>query len=323
MKILVTGGCGFIGSNFIQHILSQTGWDVINIDLLTYAGVSQHQPHPRYTFYQADIGTPGITDILIKHHPDYIINFAAETHVDRSIAYPDAFINTNVLGTYKFICYLMEYHKVNPNFKFVHVSTDEVFGQLRTDELTFTEKSQYAPNSPYSATKASSDHLVRSFHHTYGLPAIITHCSNNYGPYQHTEKFIPKAILRAHQDLPILVYGNGKNIRDWLYVTDHCDALLEVLRRGKVGETYNIGGEMELSNNEVVRRILLYMNKPLSMFEYVEDRKGHDFRYAINISHIKNELGWRPKVDFTAGLSRTINWYLNNLQWVAQCVISE
>jgi dTDP-glucose 4,6-dehydratase len=321
MKILVTGGCGFIGSNFVRHILNNTDWEVINIDLLTYAGVSQHQPHPRYTFYQADIGTPGITELLIKHHPDYIINFAAETHVDRSIAYPDSFINTNILGTYKFICSLMEYHKVNPNFKFVHVSTDEVFGDLQRGEPAFTEESQYAPNSPYSATKASSDHLVRAFHKTYGLPAIITNCSNNYGPYQFPEKFIPVAILKAYKNEPIPVYGSGDNIRDWLYVTDHCEALVQILQKGRVGQTYNIGGETELTNNEVVRRILLQMNKPLSLFEYVDDRKGHDLRYGININKIKQEMLWTPRTDFTTGLSRTIEWYLNNIEWVSSCII--
>lgn len=321
MKILVTGGCGFIGSNFIDHILKNTDWDVVNVDILTYAGVSQHPSSPRYTFYQADIGMPGITELLIKHHPDYIINFAAETHVDRSIAFPDDFMRTNVFGTYKFVCSLMEYHKVNSNFKFVHISTDEVFGELRGSEPAFTERSQYAPNSPYSATKASSDHLVRAFYKTYGLPAIITHCSNNYGPRQFPEKFIPVAILSVLQDKPIPIYGTGKNVRDWLYVTDHCEALVQILLKGIVGKTYNIGGEAQLSNNEVARRILLHMNKPLDMIQYVDDRKGHDFRYAIDISYIKESLWWQPKIDFTTGLSKTINWYVNNLEWVKQCEV--
>jgi dTDP-glucose 4,6-dehydratase len=321
MKILVTGGCGFIGSNFVRYILNNTDWEVINIDLLTYAGVTLHPKSSRYLFYQADIGTSDITDIiLLNHKPDYVVNFAAETHVDRSIAFPDQFLQTNVFGTYKFICSLMEYHKVNPNFRFIHISTDEVFGDLQRGDPAFTEKSQYAPNSPYSATKASSDHLVRAFHKTYGLPAIITNCSNNYGPYQFPEKFIPVAILKAYKNKPIPVYGSGNNIRDWLHVTDHCEAIFQVLQKGRIGETYNIGGEMELTNNEVVRRILLHMNKPLSLFEYVEDRKGHDVRYAININKIKEELWWSPKVDFTTGLSRTIEWYLNNLEWVASCV---
>lgn len=321
MKILVTGGCGFIGSNFIDHILKNTDWEVVNIDILTYSGVSHHPTSTRYTFYQADIGLPGITEILVKHHPDYIVNFAAETHVDRSIAFPDDFVRTNVLGTYKFICSLMEYHKVNPNFKFIHISTDEVFGELHGSEPAFTEKSQYAPNSPYSATKASSDHLVRAFHKTYGLPAIITHCSNNYGPRQFPEKFIPVAIMSVLQNKPISIYGNGQNVRDWLYVTDHCEALVQILLKGQSGETYNIGGETQLSNNEVARRILMYMNKPLDMVQYVEDRKGHDFRYAINISHIKESLWWTPKVDFSNGLHRTIEWYTNNIEWAKQCIV--
>ena len=321
MKILVTGGCGFIGSNFVRYILNNTDWEVINIDLLTYAGVTSHPKSSRYLFYQADIGTPDITDIiLLNHKPDYVVNFAAETHVDRSIAFPDQFLQTNVFGTYKFICSLMEYHKVNPDFRFIHISTDEVFGDLQRGDPAFTEESQYAPNSPYSATKASSDHLVRAFHKTYGLPAIITHCSNNYGPYQFPEKFIPVAILKAYKNKPIPVYGSGNNIRDWLYVTDHCEAILQILQKGRIGQTYNIGGETELTNNEVVRRILLQMNKPLSLFEYVEDRKGHDLRYAININKIKDETWWTPKIDFTAGLGRTIEWYLNNLEWVSQCV---
>lgn len=319
MKILVTGGCGFIGSNFVEYILKYTNWDVINVDLLTYAAVPNHPKNVRYTFYQADIGMPGITDILIKHKPDYVINFAAETHVDRSITFPDQFMHTNVFGTYKFICSLMEYHKVNPDFKFVHVSTDEVFGELKGSEPAFTERSQYAPNSPYSATKASSDHLVRAFHKTYGLPAIITHCSNNYGPRQFPEKFIPVAILSVLRGEPIPIYGNGKNVRDWLYVTDHCEALLQVLLKGSIGDSYNIGGGTELSNNEVARRILLRMGKPQDMVRYVEDRKGHDFRYGINTTHIKNSLWWEAKIDFNLGLSRTIEWYLDNQEWIKQC----
>ncbi len=320
MKILVTGGCGFIGSNFIEYILDNSELEVINIDLLTYAGIPNHPKNSKYTFYQADIGSPGISAILERHRPDYIVNFAAETHVDRSIAFPDPFMETNIIGTYKLLCSLIEYQKTKPDFKFIHISTDEVFGQLTAGETAFTETSQYKPNSPYSATKASSDHLVRAFHHTYGLPAIITNCSNNYGPRQFPEKFIPVAIMNAYNNLPIPIYGTGTNIRDWLYVTDHCDAIYTVLRKGKIGETYNIGGETELTNNEVAYQILLHMNKPSSLVQFVEDRKGHDFRYGINISHIKNTLGWQPKTDFTTGLSRTIEWYLQNMEWVKQCV---
>jgi dTDP-glucose 4,6-dehydratase len=319
MKILVTGGNGFIGSNFVSHILKYTTMEVINVDLLTYAGVSFHPSDSRYTFYKMDIGSPEIYSILQQHKPDYIVNFAAETHVDRSISFPDPFVHTNVVGTYNFLCSLIKYKELH-NFKFVHISTDEVFGQLNPGDSAFTEDTPYAPNSPYSSTKASSDHLVRAFHHTYGLPAIITNCSNNYGPFQFPEKFIPVAILRAYMDKTIPLYGNGKNIRDWLYVTDHCDAILQVLQNGKIGQTYNIGGETELSNNEVANRILMYLGKPLSRIQYVTDRKGHDFRYAINTSRIRTELGWTPKVDFNRGLGRTIRWYIDNLDWVKSCV---
>jgi dTDP-glucose 4,6-dehydratase len=319
MKIMVTGGNGFIGSNFIRHILNNTDMEVVNIDLLTYAGKSPHPDNSRYTFYQADIGYEEVLDILLKHKPEYIVNFAAETHVDRSIVFPDTFVSTNINGTYGLLQSLIKYMEYN-TFKFVHVSTDEVFGQLKLGDPAFKETNPYLPNSPYSATKASSDHLVRAFHHTYGLPALITNCSNNYGPFQYPEKFIPVAILRAHLDKDIPVYGTGKNIRDWLYVDDHCDAILEVLRNGTVGESYNIGGETELTNIEIANRILLHMGKPISRIKYVEDRKGHDFRYAMNISKIKTELNWRPKMDFNRGLGRTIRWYLDNLDWVKLCV---
>lgn len=320
MKILVTGGCGFIGSNFVQFILENTDWEVINIDLLTYAGVSVHPNTSRYTFYQTNIGSGEIYDILCKHTPDYIVNFAAETHVDRSINYPDPFVETNVVGTYKFLCSLLEYHKVKPEFKFIHISTDEVFGQLQLGDVAFKEVTPYAPSSPYSATKASSDHLVRAFHHTYGLPAIITNCSNNYGPQQFPEKFIPVIILRAYLNKPIPVYGTGTNIRDWLYVTDHCDAIYRVLLTGENGRSYNIGGNAERTNLDVVRNILYIMDKADHTINFVTDRKGHDFRYAMDITRINNELGWVPSVSFEVGLQKTVEWYLNNLNWVRSCV---
>jgi dTDP-glucose 4,6-dehydratase len=319
MKVLVTGGNGFIGSNFIRYVLKYTNMEIINVDTITYAGRAPHPESSRYTFYKENIGSAAVYDVLLKHHPDYIVNFAAETHVDRSISFPDTFVDTNINGTYGLLKSLMRYMKLN-TFRFVHISTDEVFGQLQLGDLPFKETTAYAPNSPYSATKASSDHLVHSFYHTYGLPAIITNCSNNYGPYQFPEKFIPVAILRAHTNKPIPIYGNGKNIRDWIYVEDHCEAIYHVMRYGSLGERYNIGGETQLSNNEIANRILLHLGKPLSLLEYVEDRKGHDFRYAVNISHIRNELGWQPKMDFNRGLGRTIEWYLSNLNWVTSCV---
>lgn len=319
MKVLITGGNGFIGSNFVKYILDHTDMDVVNIDLLTYAGVSPHPINTRYTFYQMDIAYDEVYDILIKHEPDYIVHFAAETHVDRSIEFPDAFVGTNIFGTYNLLRCLKKYmnHK---EFRFIHVSTDEVFGSLNVGDPSFMETTSYDPRSPYSATKASSDHLVRAFHHTYGLPAMITNCSNNYGPRQFPEKFIPVAILRAHMNKEIPIYGTGKNIRDWLYVEDHCDALLQILQKGTNGESYNIGGETELSNNEIANRVLLHLNKPFSLIKYVEDRKGHDFRYSMNINHIKKTIGWQPKVDFNRGLGRTIRWYLDNLEWVTSCV---
>lgn len=326
MKILVTGGCGFIGSNFVQYILKNTEHEVINIDALTYAGKSFYinpEDENRYSFYRMDIGDADINNILDKHRPDYIINFAAETHVDRSINNPFAFVKTNVISTYNFICAVLDYYKTAPHLKFVHVSTDEVYGQLTIDEPAFTEKSPYAPNSPYSATKASSDHLVRAFHHTYGLPAIITNCSNNYGPRQYPEKFIPVIIHRALTDQKVPVYGSGMNVRDWLYVEDHCSALYKVLIDGKIGEKYNIGGNAEHTNLYVATTILYMLGKPITQLEYVPDRKGHDYRYAINNSHIRKELGWTPSVTFEEGLQKTIDWYTNNWEWVEQCVRSE
>lgn len=318
MKILVTGGAGFIGGNFIRYVLQNTTAEVVNVDALTYAGISPIQ-YPeyedRYMFYQANIGDDWMSEIIRTQSPDYIINFAAETHVDNSISNPHSFVKTNILSTYNFICSVQEYFKSNPNVRFLHVSTDEVYGQLKMDSPAFEENTPYAPNSPYSATKASADHLVRAFHHTYGLPAIITNCSNNYGPYQHPEKLIPKIISNAMQNKLVPIYGTGLNIRDWLYVEDHCEALYTVLLNGKVGGKYNIGGNAEVTNLFVATCILSLLGKPLSLIDFVEDRKGHDFRYAMNTTYIEKELGWYPKHSFEKGLEKTIQWYLENNSW--------
>lgn len=319
MKILVTGGNGFIGSNFIRYVLEHTDLEVVNIDILTYAGVAPHPQDNRYTFYQADIGYNEILNILQKEQPDYIVNFAAETHVDRSIEFPDAFVETNIFGTYNLLRCLKQYHETK-EFRFVHISTDEVFGSLSHTDPAFTETTPYDPRSPYSSTKASSDHLVRAFHHTYGLPAIITNCSNNYGPQQYPEKFMPVIILRAYKNRTIPVYGTGKNIRDWLYVRDHCEAIYNVLLHGKNGESYNIGGNAECTNLELVQTILTVMGKPDHTIEFVKDRKGHDFRYAMNTNKIKNDLGWQPTTSLTTGIELTVEWYLNNLDWIKSCV---
>jgi len=320
MNILVTGGCGFIGSNFIEYVLKHTDANVVNVDSLTYAGKSYHPRSDRYRFSHMSMGDPLVEQLLTDFQPDYIINFAAETHVDRSITSPEIFVQTNVVDTFKFIQNVYLYTQSRPHVRFVHVSTDEVYGQLNETDPAFTEDTPYTPNSPYSATKASSDHLVRAYQHTYGLPAIITNCSNNYGPRQFPEKLIPLTIHRALTNQKIPLYGTGLNIRDWLFVEDHCDALYTVLTKGKIGSKYNIGGNAERTNVEVIKSILKLMNKPESLIEYVEDRKGHDFRYAINSNRIQSELGWEPTVTFEQGLARTIEWYTFNMEWLEQCV---
>lgn len=323
MKILVTGGNGFIGSNFVDYLLNNTDHEIINIDAMTYAGAAAEKYRctnsDRYTFYHCNIGDSVVGDLLNRHSPDLIMNFAAETHVDNSINDPFSFVNTNVLSTYNFICTLQEYYNKNPAVRILHMSTDEVYGHLSMGEAAFTEHTPYAPNSPYSATKASGDHLFRAFNKTYGLPCIIAHCSNNYGPRQYPEKFIPVTISNAIQDKPIPIYGTGLNIRDWLFVEDHCEALYLILTRGKIGEKYNIGGNCELTNLFVANVVLGLLNKPVSLLQFVEDRKGHDFRYAVNFSKLTDELGWQPKTSFENGLSNTVEWYLNNLDWVEKC----
>lgn len=319
MNILVTGGNGFIGSNFIRYLLNTTDCTVINVDRMTYAGVNLIDD-PRHIFYQCDIGDPEISSILGRHTPTHIVNFAAETHVDRSINDPLSFVNTNIVSTYKFISSVHQYSQKVPGVRFIHISTDEVYGQLKLEDPPFTEHSVYEPNSPYSATKASADHLVRAFQHTYGLPAITVHMSNNYGPYQFPEKLIPVAIIKALHDKPIPVYGDGMNIRDWLFVGDACAGVFSVMMNGVLGRKYNIGGLNERNNLNVVTSILYLLNKPLSLLEYVEDRKGHDFRYALDISYIQRTLGWTPTTTFEDGLVYTINWYSQNMDWVTSCV---
>jgi len=323
MVILVTGGCGFIGGAFVRYVLKNTDAKVINVDLLTYAGTSPTE-YPEYkvrhSFYQLDIGSNEIGDLLEAHRPDYIINFAAETHVDNSIKNPFRFVKTNVLQTYNLICKIQEYFEKYQTVRFLHVSTDEVYGELTSSEGSFSESSSYAPNSPYSATKESSDHLVRAFHRTYGLPAIITNCSNNYGPYQHPEKLIPTIIRNAEKNNKIPIYGSGMNVRDWLYVDDHCDALFQVLTKGTVGDRYNIGGKCESTNLNVAQTILSIMGKSSDLIEFVADRKGHDFRYAIDTTHIEQQLNWQTKHTFEDGLKHTVDWYLNNKEWVEKCV---
>ncbi len=331
MTILVTGGAGFIGSNFVRAKCAASKEQVINLDALTYAGNPQNLnglPIAHHIFHKGDIGNIElVTDLLSKYQPRVIINFAAESHVDRSILGAEAFVQTNVLGTLRLLEASRNYWEALPasrqvEFRFLHVSTDEVYGSLLPDESPFQETTAYQPNSPYAASKASSDHLVRAFHETYELPTLVTNCSNNYGPYQFPEKLIPLMILNAVNMRELPVYGDGQNVRDWLYVEDHCTALDKVLTEGKVGETYNIGGRCELSNNEVVEQICEIIDGEVpaptprkTLIKYVEDRKGHDRRYAVDCSKIERELGWFPRESFSSGLMKTVRWYLTNPEW--------
>ena len=322
-KILVTGGCGFIGYNFLEYIHNNTTHDIINVDKLTYAGATQPKWIDRYEFYHQDIGASDHMRALLKHHkPDYVVNFAAETHVDRSISSSKAFIDTNIVATYNFIVEIQKYfEEVNNEVRFVHVSTDEVYGELATpQEAPFSEESPYKPNNPYSATKASGDFLIRSFQRTYGLPAMITNSSNNYGPYQYPEKFIPVVILKAMLNKQIPVYGTGKNVRDWIWVEDNCDAIYTVLQKGTIGEKYNIGAYNEHQNIEIAKLILDIMGKPQSLISFVEDRKGHDLRYALESIKMKKEFNWQATHPFTTTLDTTIKWYHDNLDWVKKCI---
>ena len=342
MTILVTGGAGFIGSNFVIDWLKQTDEVVVNLDKLTYAGnlgnLTSLEDDQRHIFVKGDIGDKCLIEGLLRNHkPRALINFAAESHVDRSIHAPEEFMQTNIIGTFRLLEAVRNYwdelsEQESVQFRFLHISTDEVYGSLTPDASAFTETNPYEPNSPYSASKAASDHLVRAYHHTYGLPVLTTNCSNNYGPYQFPEKLIPLIIHNAlaHKLLPI--YGNGLQIRDWLYVSDHCSAIRTVLASGTLGEVYNIGGLNEKTNIEIVYTLcdILDELRPLAanasissyreLISYVKDRPGHDQRYAIDATKIEQELGWQPAETFETGIRKTLEWYLHNQTWVEQII---
>ena len=355
MKILVTGGAGFIGSNLVRQILDETSHQVVNLDKLTYAGnlssLKGYETHERYYFVQTDLcDASALTSIFAQHRPDAVMHLAAESHVDRSIDGPGEFIQTNILGTYHLLQAAKNHWNFriseagvseNPSsalrksaFRFLHVSTDEVYGSLGPDDSGFSETTPYSPHSPYSASKASSDHLARAWHDTYGLPVLVTNCSNNYGPYQFPEKLIPVVILKCLRGEPIPVYGKGENIRDWLYVGDHCSALRTVLEKGTPGETYNIGGNNEMKNIDLVQVLCRILDQCVEsgrlgaetrkgtsfadQITYVTDRPGHDLRYAIDPTKIRTELGWEPKETFETGFRKTVEWYLDHQEWWQQ-----
>lgn len=337
MTIVVTGGAGFIGSNFVLEWLARYDEPIVNIDKLTYAGnldnlkdIASSAPH---SFVRGDIGDRALIDgVLGTHRPRALLNFAAESHVDRSISGPSAFIDTNIVGTFNLLEASREYFQTlneaeRAGFRFLQVSTDEVFGSLGPHDAPFSEVTPYAPNSPYSASKASADHLVRSYSHTFGLPTLTTNCSNNYGPFQYPEKLIPLMIERALRGEPIPIYGDGQNVRDWLYVQDHCDALRVVLDRGRVGETYAIGGNNEIRNLDVAKTVCQLLDELVprsapyaALITFVGDRPGHDRRYAIDASKLQAELGWRPGESFASGIAKTVQWYLDNGEWVRRCL---
>jgi dTDP-glucose 4,6-dehydratase len=337
--ILVTGGAGFIGANFVLDWLADGGEPVVNLDKLTYAGnlrsLAPLAGDARHVFTRGDIGDTAVVGALLaRHRPRAIVNFAAETHVDRSIRGPAAFVDTNVVGTLAFLECVREWWAGLPDgertaFRFLHVSTDEVYGSLGRDDPPFSETTPYAPNSPYAASKAASDHLVRAYHHTYGLPTLTTNCSNNYGPLQFPEKLIPLMIVNALAGKPLPVYGDGRQVRDWLHVRDHCAAIRAVLARGRPGETYNVGGDAEQANIDVVRTLcgLIAARRPEldceRLITFVTDRPGHDRRYAIDAAKIRDELGWRPAHTFESGIRATVDWYLANDAWLASVQSAE
>lgn len=336
MKVLITGGMGFIGSNFVRHLLNHTTHSIINVDKLTYAAnprsLSDIEADPRYRFHQCDIvDEHALRQVFADEEPDSVIHLAAESHVDRSIVAPTDFIRTNLVGTFNLLgCALDRFESLDSSarssFRFVHVSTDEVYGSLRaTDELT-DEQCRYEPSSPYSASKAGSDHLVRAWHVTHGLPVVVTHAANNYGPFQYPEKFIPTIISRAISGEQIPLYGDGQNVRDWLHVKDHCRAILRVLEDAAPGESYNVGADNEKSNFEVVHTVCEMVDEMVDgrsvkhdscarLIKFVTDRKGHDFRYALNTEKIRNKLDWSPQISWEDGIRETINWYLQNRNW--------
>jgi dTDP-glucose 4,6-dehydratase len=337
MTILVTGAAGFIGSNFVLDWLKTSSESVINLDKLTYAGnrhnLATIQDDPRHTLIQGDIGDQVLVpQLLAAHRPRAILNFAAESHVDRSIHGPGEFIQTNIVGTFHLLEAARDYwmqleDTEKANFRFLHVSTDEVYGTLTASDAPFTEQNRYEPNSPYSASKAASDHLVRAWHHTYGLPVLTTNCSNNYGPYHFPEKLIPLTITNALAGKPLPVYGDGLQVRDWLYVGDHCSGIRRVLEAGTVGETYNIGGWNEQTNISIVQKICALLDERhpraddtsyATQITHVKDRPGHDRRYAIDARKIEQQLGWRPAETFETGIRKTVDWYLENAEWVTQ-----
>jgi dTDP-glucose 4,6-dehydratase len=336
MTILVTGGAGFIGGNFVLDWIAGSDEPVVNLDKLTYAGnletLASLQGNPRHVFVQGDIGDRTLVErLLAEHRPRAVVNFAAESHVDRSIHGPGDFIETNIVGTYHLLESVRGYwggllEAEKSAFRFLHVSTDEVYGSLAKDDPAFAETNRYEPNSPYSASKAASDHLVRAWHHTYGLPVLTTNCSNNYGPYHFPEKLIPLMIVNALAGKPLPVYGDGMQIRDWLYVKDHCSAIRRVLEAGRLGETYNVGGWNEKPNIEIVHTVCALLDelrpkadgtRYASQITYVTDRPGHDRRYAIDARKLEAELGWKPAETFETGIRKTVQWYLDHPEWVA------
>jgi len=337
--LLVTGGAGFIGSNFVIEAVRR-GHKVVNLDALTYAGNIENlttlDGNPDHLFVHGSIlDGPLLTSLLSGHQPDAVVHFAAESHVDRSIAGPAEFVETNITGTFTLLEAALKQWRSMPQpdrngFRFLHVSTDEVYGSLGPDEPAFHEETPYRPNSPYSASKAASDHLVRAYFHTYGLPVLTTNCSNNYGPYQFPEKLIPLMIHNAMNGKSLPVYGDGQNVRDWLYVTDHCDAIFRVLESGRPGETYNVGGLNEQKNLDVVNILCTILDElhpegapHKQLIAYVKDRPGHDRRYAIDCTKLRSELGWAPRESFHTGIRKTVQWYLDNVKWVANVVSGE